>query len=89
MSNLLVPRSDVSEFRKRYRWMALVAFLAFGIVGARLFQLQVVTGAEYAQTAHENVIRRVTLPTTRGVVRDSQGRVLASSRSSFGLAGRV
>jgi penicillin-binding protein 2 len=85
MSNLLVPRSDVSEFRKRYRWMALVAFCAFAVVVGRLFQLQIVRGAEYAQTAHENVIRKVTLPTTRGVVRDAQGRVLASSRSSFNV----
>lgn len=85
MSNLLVPRSDVSEFRKRYRWLALVAFLAFAVVVGRLFQLQILRGAEYAQIAHENVIRRVTLPTTRGVVRDAQGRVLASSRSSFNV----
>jgi penicillin-binding protein 2 len=85
VSNLLVPRSDVSEFRKRYRWMALVAFIAFTAVVVRLVQLQIVRGSEYAQTAHENVIRRVTIPTTRGVVRDAQGRVLASSRSSFNV----
>ena len=85
MSAFLVPRSDVSEFRKRYRWLALVAFLAFGVIGVRLFQLQVVKGTEYAQTAHENVIRRVTIPTTRGILRDSQGRVLASSRPSFNV----
>ena len=83
--SLLLPRSDVSEFRKRYRWMGLVAFLAFSVVVGRLFQLQILRGAEFAQTAHENVIRRVTLPTTRGVVRDAQGRVLASSRSSFNV----
>jgi penicillin-binding protein 2 len=65
--------------------MALAVFVAFAIVIGRLFQLQIVRGAEYAQTAHENVIRRVTLPTTRGVVRDSHGRVLASSRSSFNV----
>lgn len=85
MRSLLVPRSDVSEFRKRYRWLALVAFLAFAIVVGRLFQLQVLNGTEYAQTAHENVVRRVPLPTTRGIVRDAQGRVLASSRSSFNV----
>jgi len=85
VSNLLVPRTDVSEFRKRYRWLALVAFIAFSIVLGRLFQLQVLRGADYAQIAHENVIRRVTLPTTRGIVRDSQGRVLASNRSSFNV----
>ncbi|MDB4943416.1 MAG: Penicillin-binding protein 2 [Labilithrix sp.] len=85
MSAFLVPRSDVSEFRKRYRWLALGCFLAFSIIGVRLFQLQVVKGSEYAQTAHENVIRRITIPTTRGIVRDSQGRVLASSRPSFNV----
>jgi penicillin-binding protein 2 len=85
VSAFLVPRSDVSEFRKRYRWIALAAFLAFGAVAMRLFQLQVVKGAEYAQTAHENVIRRVTIPTTRGIVRDAHGRVLASSRPSFNV----
>jgi penicillin-binding protein 2 len=85
VSNLLVPRSDVSEFRKRYRWMALVAFLAFGAIVVRLFQLQVIKGADYARQAHENVIRRVTIPTTRGIIRDAQGRILASSRSAFNV----
>ena len=28
MSNLLVPRSDVGEFRKRYKWMALFVTVA-------------------------------------------------------------
>jgi len=85
VSNLLVPRSDVSEFRKRYRWLALATFLAFSAVAVRLFHLQVLKGAEYAQLAHENVIRRVTIPTTRGIVRDAHGRVLASSRPSFNV----
>ena len=83
MTNLLVPRSDVGEFRKRYRWMALFVTLAFVVVAVRLFQLQVLAGAEYAATAHENIIRRVVMPTTRGVIRDANGRVLVSSRPSY------
>ena len=85
MSNLLVPRSDVGEFRKRYKWLALFVLIAFGAVVARLFQLQVVSGAEYAAIAHENIIRRVTLPTTRGVIRDAQGKILASSRPAYNV----
>ena len=85
MSNMLVPRSDVGEFRRRYRWLSLFAVLALFAVMIRLFHLQVVKGSDYAQTAHENIIRRVTMPTTRGVVRDSQGRVLASSRPSYNV----
>jgi penicillin-binding protein 2 len=72
--------------------MALLAIFAFGALVVRLFQLQIVDGAEYASIAHENIIRRVVLPTTRGVIRDVHGRVLASSRSSYDVevvAGRV
>ncbi len=83
MTNLLVPRSDVGEFRKRYKWMALAAFVSFAVVAGRLLQLQVLQGAEYGAIAHENIIRRVVLPTTRGVIRDANGKVLASSRPSY------
>jgi penicillin-binding protein 2 len=92
VSTLLVPRSDVGEFRKRYKWLAFFAALAFLVLAVRLFQLQVVDEAQYATVAHENIIRRVTLPTTRGVIRDTNGRVLASSRPSYDVevvAGRV
>jgi penicillin-binding protein 2 len=92
VSDLLLPRSDVGEFRKRYKWLALFVTLAFVAVVGRLFQLQVVNGADYAATAHENIIRRVPLPTTRGMVRDSYGKILASSRPSYNayiVPGRV
>ncbi len=85
MSNLLIPRSDVGEFRRRYKWLALFVFAAFLAVLVRLFQLQIVDGAEYAQIAHENIIRKVSLPTTRGVIRDSQGKILASSRPAYNV----
>ncbi len=85
MSDLLVPRSDVGEFRKRYKWLALFTFLAFGAIVVRLFQLQIIRGREFAETARENIIRRVTLPTTRGIIRDAQGKVLASSRPAYNV----
>lgn len=62
------------------------------LILGRLFQLQVVQGAEYADTAHENIIRRVTMATTRGVIRDSFGKILASSRPAYNVTivpGRV
>ncbi|HEY4014752.1 MAG TPA: penicillin-binding protein 2 [Polyangiaceae bacterium] len=83
MTNLLVPRSDVGEFRKRYKWMALFAVLALLAVATHLFRLQVLAGTEYSAIAHENIIRRVVMPTTRGVIRDVNGKVLASSRPSY------
>jgi penicillin-binding protein 2 len=92
MSVVLVPRSDTSEFRKRYRFMALVALLALCIVIGRLIQLQVVEGGDYRRTAQENVVRKIQLPTTRGVIRDAYGRILASSRPAYNvyvIPGRV
>ena len=82
---LLVPRSDASEFRRRYRVLVGIVLFAFVAVVARLFQLQIVTGAEYAAIARDNILRRVTLPTTRGVIRDAQGKVLASSRIAYNV----
>jgi len=81
----LGQRSDAGEFRRRFRWHALFVVLVFCVLIGRMFQLQVVQGADYQEAARENIIRRVTLATTRGVVRDSQGRVLASSRPSYNV----
>ena len=85
MTPVLVARSDAGEFRKRYKWMALFALLAFITIVVRIFQLTVLEGAEFAAVAHENIIRRVVLPTTRGVIRDVNGKVLASSRPSYNV----
>jgi penicillin-binding protein 2 len=92
MNMLLQPRSDVAEFRTRYRWMALIVFAMFLTLVGRLFQLQVLEGAAYRESARENIIRRVTMSTTRGVIRDAYGRILASSRPAYGvhiIPGRV
>jgi penicillin-binding protein 2 len=85
VSDLVVARSDVGEFRTRYKWLALFSTLALLTVVVRLFQLQVVEGDEFSAIAHENIIHRVTLPTTRGVIRDETGKVLASTRPSFNI----
>ncbi len=83
--SLVVQRSDVSEFRRRFRWIGLGMVLIFLGLIARLFQLQIIEGAENAAIARENIVRRVTLATTRGIVRDRNGKFLAASRPSYNL----
>jgi penicillin-binding protein 2 len=80
-----VQRSDTSEFRRRFRWIALFMALGFAVLVVRLFQLQVVENDEYRAIAVENIVRRVTLATTRGIVRDRNGKVLAASRPSYNV----
>ncbi|HKQ71462.1 MAG TPA: penicillin-binding protein 2, partial [Polyangiaceae bacterium] len=83
--SVLVQRSDVSEFRRRYKWMVLFCVVAFFALLARLFQLQVVEGDDYRAEARHNIIYETRLATTRGVIRDGQGKVLAASRPSYNV----
>lgn len=83
--SLLVQRPDVSEFRKRFRWLTLFVLVAFMTIAGRVVQLQLVHSADYQAIAKENIVRKVTLATTRGVIRDKNGKVLAASRPAYNL----
>ena len=78
-------RSDVSEFRRRFRWIALAMTLLFLALIGRLFQLQVLEGVDNKAIARENIVRRITLATTRGILRDKNGKVLAASRPAYNV----
>jgi penicillin-binding protein 2 len=78
-------RSDIGEFRKRFKWIALgMAMLFLGLI-VRLFQLQVLDAEENKGSARENIVSKVTLATTRGFLRDRNGKVLAASRPSYNV----
>jgi penicillin-binding protein 2 len=82
---LFVQRSDVGEFRRRYHFMVLGILVAFAVLTARLAQLQIAEAPGHRAQARRNIVGRVTLATTRGVIRDSQGRVLAANRPSYDI----
>ena len=83
--NLLVQRSDVGEFRRRYRWMVLVVVFIFLVLVGRLVQLQIIEGDLHAAQARRNIVGEINLATTRGVIRDAYGRVLAANRPSYNV----
>ncbi|HMI87840.1 MAG TPA: penicillin-binding protein 2 [Polyangiaceae bacterium] len=83
--SVLVQRSDVGEFRRRYKWMVLFTVIAFLALVVRLFQLQIISGDDYRAEARHNIIYEIRLATTRGIVRDSQGKVLAANRPSYNV----
>lgn len=80
---LLVQRSDAGEFRRRYRWMVLVVLAAFSVLMLRMLQLQVLEQDAHRNQARRNIVGTVTLATTRGVIRDRAGKVLAANRPSY------
>jgi penicillin-binding protein 2 len=83
--NLLSARREVGEFKKRYKWMALVVLLAFGVLFARMVQLQLAEYDLYQGIAEENITRTLTLPATRGILRDHNGRVIATNRPAYNV----
>ncbi|MGE3631559.1 MAG: penicillin-binding protein 2, partial [Sandaracinaceae bacterium] len=82
---LLSVRREVGEFKKRYKWMALVVVLTFAVLLGRMIQLQLVEYDRYLAIARENVTRTVTLPATRGVIRDVNGRIVATNRAAYNM----
>lgn len=85
MSTLLSPRREVGEFRKRYKWMAVVALAGFIILLGRMVQLQLVEHERWATISRDNITKTVTLPATRGVIRDTNGRIVATNRPSYAV----
>lgn len=83
--DFLVQRSDVGEFRRRYRWMVLVVLAVFAILTGRLVQLQLIESDFHRQQARRNIVRRIPLATSRGVIRDAHGEVLAANRPSYNV----
>ncbi|HSN82659.1 MAG TPA: penicillin-binding protein 2 [Polyangiales bacterium] len=79
----LSQRREVGEFRKRYRWMALFVVLVFGGIIVRIAQVQLFQRDRWSGIAQENITKTLELPATRGVIRDVQGRVVASNRPSY------
>ncbi|MCA9593689.1 MAG: penicillin-binding protein 2 [Myxococcales bacterium] len=82
---ILVQRSDVGEFRRRYRWMVLFALVVMLVLIGRLVQLQVVEAELHKSQARRNIVGEITLATTRGVIRDAYGKVLAANRPSYNV----
>ena len=80
-----MQRSDVGEFRRRYRWMVLFVMGVFLVLFGRLFILQVFQRDIHQAQARKNIVREIKLATRRGVIRDSQGKVLAASRPSYNV----
>lgn len=81
----LVQRSDVGEFRRRYRWLVLFAVCLFLVLAGRLVQLQLIEGDLHSAQARRNIVGEITLATTRGVIRDAYGKVLAANRPSYNV----
>jgi len=69
----------------KYKWCKLVLVITMVILSLRLWDLQIMRGAEMRKLSEQNRIRVKKVIAPRGVMFDNQGRVLADTRPSFNL----
>jgi penicillin-binding protein 2 len=79
-------RSDSDRYKSFTRRTAAVAgfkIALLSVLGARMYQLQVVQADRYATLAEENRINLRLLPPPRGRILDRRGRLLAVNRQNY------
>lgn len=64
--------------------MLAISVGLFGVIGSRLFYLQLMEGDRYRQLATDNRVRLISKQPTRGRILDRNGEELAGSRLSYG-----
>jgi penicillin-binding protein 2 len=85
MTELRNTEADASRFRLRVLAVALVVFLAFCLLVARLVYLQVVRHEDLADQAESNRTAVVPIVPNRGQILDRNGVVLATNYSAYTL----
>jgi penicillin-binding protein 2 len=76
---------DSQNLRVRLRIIHAIVFVLIGVLGVRLYFLQVVKGAYYAERAENQRIRMLPIPATRGAIFDRNGKLLVDSRSIYNV----
>ncbi len=76
---------DLNRFRSRVVVVTFVVLIAFGVLCARLFYLQVIRYSELNAAAESNRTAIVPIVPNRGVIMDRNGVVLATNYSAYTL----
>ncbi len=81
----LQPESNRQLIQQRLNLIYLPIVLIFILLAARLWQLQIIQGLEYAQRAERNRIRTIQVVAPRGTITDRNGVPLVDNRPSFNI----
>ncbi|HTY62287.1 MAG TPA: penicillin-binding protein 2 [Acidobacteriota bacterium] len=81
----LQQESNRQLIQQRLNLFRLPVLLIFLILGARLWQLQIIQGSEYGIRAERNRIRTIQLVAPRGAIADRNNVPLVENRPSFNV----
>src|SRR3979411_1142664 len=76
---------DSQNLRGRRRLIQAMILVLLGLLGVRLYLLQIINGARYAEIAENQRIRLLRIPARRGVLFDRNGIVLVDSRPIYSI----
>ncbi len=76
---------DSQNLRLRLRLIQALALVLLGVLGVRLYVLQIINGSHYAEIAENQRIRLLPIPASRGMIFDHNGHVLVDSRPIFSI----
>ena len=73
------------QFAGRVAFLSGLALFLFAAVFFRLWQVQVLSGAEYRAQSEDNQVRTIPIRAGRGEILDTKGRILVANRSAVSL----
>ena len=77
------PKLEIRYFKVRVYFAALLVLLCVGLLGLRLFYLQITSNEHYSTLSQENRVRVVPTPPTRGLIYDRNLKLLADNKPSY------
>ena len=77
-----VTKNPADGLSRRFAGLGVATAAILGTIAARLWTMQVMSGAEYSDEAESNLYTTVSTPAPRGCVYDATGIALVSNRAS-------
>jgi len=79
------PESHRHLIQNRLHWFYVPVGLIFLVLAARLWQLQILQGAQFAEKAEQNRVRMLQIVAPRGTITDRNSHPLVENRPSFNI----
>ena len=81
----LKQKSELEKSNFRYNVLTAIVYLIGIVILIRLFDLQIVNGAEYREDSNTKLTREATIEAARGSILDRSGNILVSTEMKFSL----
>ncbi len=81
----LQPDSNKQVLQQRLIFLYVPLVVIFVLLAARLWQLQIIRGSEFALKAEQNRVRTIQVVAPRGTISDRNGNVLVENRPSYNV----